>query len=111
MVDDHVVFGLPGSISVQTEPGGPVLCLAGEVDGTVVAAFQRDFEAPISVTAIDAGAVTFIGSSGVALLLRFAQAAAAADGEPLLLRRSARCLDRVLTMMGLDGQFARPVSA
>jgi hypothetical protein len=40
-----------------------VLCLAGAVDGVVVAAFERDTGAPIPVAAIDAGAVTFIGSA------------------------------------------------
>jgi anti-anti-sigma factor len=105
---DQPVFALRGTITVQTEPGGPVLCLAGEVDGGVVAAFERDTGAPSPVTAIDAGAVTFIGSAGIALLVRWAQATAADSGGRVLLRRSARSVDRVLAVMGLEGRFARP---
>jgi anti-anti-sigma regulatory factor len=56
------------------------------------------------VAAIDAGAVTFISSAGVALMLRCAHAAST-DGRPVLLRRSARCVDRVLQQMGLDAQL------
>jgi anti-anti-sigma regulatory factor len=59
---------------------------------------------PVPVAAIDAGAVTFISSAGVALMLRWAQAAST-DGRPVLLRRSARCVDRVLQQMGLHAQF------
>jgi hypothetical protein len=56
------VLGLPGAI-VQREPGGLVLCLADEVDGAVVDAFARGAgRARIPTTAIDDGAVTFIGS-------------------------------------------------
>jgi hypothetical protein len=32
-------------------------------------------------------------------------AAASTDGRPVLLRRSARCVDRVLQQMGLDAHF------
>jgi hypothetical protein len=35
---------------------------------------------------------------------RWAQAAST-DGRPVLLRRSARCVDRVLQQMGLDAHF------
>jgi hypothetical protein len=37
-------------------------------------------------------------------MLRWAQAAST-DGRPVLLRRSARCVDRVLQQMGLDAHF------
>jgi hypothetical protein len=37
-------------------------------------------------------------------MLRWAHAAST-GGRPVLLRRSARCVDRVLQQMGLDAQF------
>jgi anti-anti-sigma factor len=96
---------LPGAVTLQREPDGLVLRLTGEVDATVVDKFTADPDRqPVPVAAIDAGAVTFISSAGVALMLRCAQAAST-DGRPVLLRRSARCVDRVLQQMGLDAEF------
>ena len=96
---------LPGAVALQREPDGLVLCLTGEVDAAVVGRFTADPDhQPAPVTAIDAGAVTFISSAGVALMLRWAQAAST-DGRPVLLRRSARCVDRVLQQMGLDAHL------
>jgi anti-anti-sigma factor len=96
---------LPGAVTLQREPDGLVLGLTGEVDAAVVGNFTADpAHQPVPVAAIDAGAVTFISSAGVALMLRWAQAAST-DGRPVLLRRSARCVDRVLQQMGLDAQF------
>jgi anti-anti-sigma regulatory factor len=96
---------LPGAVALERQPDGLVLCLTGEVDAAVVARYTAgpDHE-PVPVAAIDAGAVTFISSAGVALMLRWAQAAST-DGRPVLLRRSARCVDRVLQQMGLHAQF------
>jgi hypothetical protein len=59
------------------------------------------------VAAIDAGAVSFIGSAGVTLPLRWAQASVV-DGRPPLLRRLARCVDRVLQLLGVEQNFRRP---
>jgi anti-anti-sigma factor len=96
---------LPGAVTLQRGPDGLVLRLTGEVDAAVVDRFTADPDhQPAPVTAIDAGAVTFISSAGVALMLRWAQAAST-DGRPVLLRRSARCVDRVLQQMGLHAQF------
>ena len=96
---------LPGAVSLQREPDGLVLRLTGEVDAAVVARYTAGpNHEPVPVAAIDAGAVTFISSAGVALMLRWAQAAST-GGRPVLLRRSARCVDRVLQQMGVDAQF------
>jgi hypothetical protein len=81
VADDHPVLALPGTITVQSEPGGPVPCPAGEVDGGVVAAFGRAGGAPVPVVAIDAGAVTSTGSAGVAPLVRRVQAAQRAEAQ------------------------------
>ncbi|MGY1729830.1 STAS domain-containing protein [Geodermatophilus sp. SYSU D01062] len=97
---------LPGAVTLQREPDGLVLHLTGEVDAAVVGRFTADPDhQPTPVAAIDAGAVTFISSAGLALMLRWAQAAG--GGRPVLLRRSARCVDRVLQQTGLDAQFSR----
>jgi anti-anti-sigma factor len=96
---------LPGAVTLEREPDGLVLRLTGEVDAAVVARFTTNPDhQPAPVAAIDAGAVTFISSAGVALMLRWAQAAST-GGRPVLLRRSAHCVDRVLQQMGLDAQF------
>jgi anti-anti-sigma regulatory factor len=99
---------LPGAITVHQELGGTVLCLVGEIDAAVVEAFTRgDGRTPIAVAVFDAGAVTFLAAAGVGLMLRWAQASVV-DGQPPLPRRSARCVGRVLHLMGLDENFRRP---
>ena len=96
---------LSGAVTLEREPDGLVLCLTGEVDAAVVDRSTADPDhQPVPVAAIDAGAVTFISSAGVALMLRWADAART-GGRPVVLRRSARCVDRVLQQMGLDTQF------
>ena len=96
---------LPGAVTLEREPDGLVLRLTGEVDAAVVDRFTADPDhQPAPVTALDAGAVTFISSAGVALMLRWAQTSSL-GGRPVLLRRSARCVDRVLQQMGLDARF------
>jgi anti-anti-sigma factor len=96
---------LPGAVALQREADGLVLRLTGEVDAAVVARFTADpAHHPAPVAAIDAGAVTFLSSAGVALMLRWAQTAST-GGQPVVLRRSARCVDRVLQQMGLDAHF------
>jgi anti-anti-sigma regulatory factor len=61
----------------------------------------------VAVDAIDAGAVTFISSSGLALLLLCAEASLAAGRHPVL-RAASRQVDRALRMAGIDDVFPRP---
>ena len=97
--------GRYGSISVRREAGETVLVLAGEIDAAVVGAFEAEQPQPVPVDAVDAGAVTFIASVGVALLLRWVEAGP--SGGPVL-RRSSPRLDRFLELTRLTEVFRRP---
>jgi anti-anti-sigma factor len=97
-----------GVITVEEQDGDRVMCLAGEIDVMVVDAFEAGPGlAPTPVDVIDAGQVTFIGSTGVQLLLRWAQRAEEA-GRPIVLRRSSPALDLVLRVTGLGEQLNSP---
>jgi anti-anti-sigma regulatory factor len=98
------VWGLPASISLPREPGGLVLCLAGEIDEAVTREFEAQHGRPVPVHAIDAGAVTFISAHGLTLMAAWARASAAA-GHPAVLRESTPWLDRVLQLAGLDREL------
>ena len=98
-----------GSITIEREGAGRrVLWLRGEVDTAVATRFtssqRRD---QVEVDAIDAGTVTFISSSGLALLLVCVEASLAAGRSPLL-RAASRPVDRALQMAGIDSVFPRP---
>ena len=99
---------LPGSIAIEDEGGSRVLVLRGDLDAAVVAAFRAAQGAqPAVVDAIDAGAVTFMSSTGVAVMLLAVEASRAAGRSPVL-RTSSRVVDRLLHMSGIDGLFPRP---
>lgn len=92
---------LPGLITLNQQGTDPVLCLAGEIDLMVVETFEAaNGRIPTPVSYIDAGHVTFIGSAGVQLLLRWVRHSAQA-GRPAVLRRSSPALDLVLRVTGL----------
>jgi anti-anti-sigma factor len=100
---------LPGSLTVEHEAGGRrVLCLTGDVDSAVVADFEgRQGRLPVVVDAIDAGAVTFLGSAGLAVMVRYAEAAAAAGRLPVL-RAASSQVERLVRAAGLQTYFPRP---
>ena len=99
---------LPGSITVQVEADLRVLCLTGEVDSAVVAWFRStQGKTPLVVDGIDVGAVTFVSSTGLALLLGAVEASTAAGRSPVL-RSSSHTVDRLLRMAGMDHVFPRP---
>lgn len=75
----------------------------------MVWAFQARHPQPLTVDAIDAHGVTFIGAHGVALMAQWARTSAA-GGRGGVLRRSSRCVDRVLRLFGLDTALPRPKS-
>jgi anti-anti-sigma factor len=98
-----------GSITIEYEDDDRrVLCLRGDVDTAVATRFTtsqgRD---RVAVDAIDAGDVTFISSSGLALLLLCVEASLAAGRHPVL-RAVSRQVDRALRLAGIDGVFPRP---
>jgi anti-anti-sigma factor len=99
---------LPGSIAIEDEGDRRVLLLRGELDGAVVASFKAVQRAePVVVDEIDAAAVTFISSTGVAVMLLAVEASLAAGRSPVL-RASSHVVDRLLRMSGIDGLFRRP---
>jgi anti-anti-sigma factor len=99
---------LPGSITIDREGDQRVLCLRGELDTAVAERFKdhqgRD---PMIVDVIDAGAVSFISSTALALLVRCAEASLAAGRRPVL-RASSPSVERILQLSGLSGTLARP---
>jgi anti-anti-sigma factor len=102
----------PGSITIEHESGGRrVLCLSGDVDSATVAEYEGlQGRLPVVVDVIDAGAVSFLSSAGLAVLVRCAEAAAAAGRVPVL-RAASGPVNRLLRIAGLDAYFSRPAEA
>jgi anti-anti-sigma regulatory factor len=98
-----------GSITVEHEGADrQVLCLRGDVDTAVATGFTRtQGRDRVAVDAIDAGAVSFISSSGLALMLLCVEASVAAGRRPVL-RSASPVVDRALQLAGIDSVFARP---
>ncbi len=101
----HIEGGptLPGSITVEAEGDRRILFLRGDIDSAVVARFTKDQgrERPV-IDAFDAGAVSFLSSTGIAVLLRLSEAAVAAGRERPALRSASPVTTRVLELAGLD---------
>ena len=93
----------PGAITVEREDADRwVLCLRGDVDTAVATRFaSSQGRQRVVVDAIDAGGVTFISSSGLALMLLCAEASVAAGRHPVL-RAASRPVDRALELSGID---------
>ena len=64
----------------------------------------------VVVDAIDAGGVTFVSSSALALLLLCAEASLAAGRHPVL-RAASHQVDRALQLAGIESVFPRPEPA
>jgi anti-anti-sigma regulatory factor len=98
-----------GAITIEHEAGDRrVLCLRGDVDTAVATRFTAGQGRERAVVdAIDADAVTFISSSGLALMLLCVEASLAAGRRPVL-RASSHQVDRALQLAGIDAVFARP---
>jgi anti-anti-sigma factor len=98
----------PGSLTIEHEAGGQrVLRLSGDVDSAVVAEYEsRQGSLPVVVDAIDAGAVSFLGSAGLAVMVRYAEAGSA-DGRRPVLRAASAPVDQLLRVAGMETYFAR----
>jgi anti-anti-sigma factor len=98
-----------GSITIEHEGSDRhVLCLRGDVDTAVATEFTRSQGRDrAAVDAIDAGAVTFISSSGLALMLVCVEASLAVGRRPVL-RAASRAVDRALQLAGINSVFPRP---
>ena len=94
---------LPGSITVEADGDRRILVLRGDIDSAVVARFSKDQGRELAaIDAIDAGDVSFLSSTGIAVLVRFEEAALAAGRNPQALRNAAPVTIRVLDLAGLD---------
>src|SRR3954462_15067606 len=98
-----------GSITIEREAGGRrVLCLSGDVDSAAVAQFRgRQGSSPVVVDAIGAGAVSFLGPAGLAVMVRYAEAGAVVGRRPVL-RAASGPVDQLLRAAGMDPYCARP---
>jgi anti-anti-sigma factor len=107
MAPQAEVWTLPGAITIEDEGSRRVLCLRGEVDSAVVARFrQLQGSQPAVVDVIDAQGVSFISSTGLAVMIRCAEASLAAGAHPVL-RASSHSVDRLLQMFGMNDLFPR----
>jgi anti-anti-sigma regulatory factor len=98
-----------GAITIEREDADRwVLCLRGDVDTEVATRFTTSQRRErVVVDAIDAASVTFISSSGIALMLLCAEASLAAGRVPVL-RAASHQVDRALQLAGIDSVFPRP---
>jgi anti-anti-sigma factor len=98
-----------GSITIGLEGSDRrVLCLSGDVDTAVATQFTTAQKRQrVVVDAIDAGGVTFVSSSALALLLTCVEASRAAGRDPVL-RASSRQVDQALRLAGIESVFTRP---
>ena len=103
---------LPGSITVEVEGNRRILCLRGDVDSAAVTRFRNGYgrDLPL-IDAIDAGAVSFISSTGLAVMLRSSEVAMAAGRQRPVLRSASHITERVLHLAGLDAAFPRSTAA
>jgi anti-anti-sigma factor len=96
-----------GAITVQHTVEGQVLHLSGDVDDVAVGELRATCELDLSsIVAVEVGEMTYIDSTGLTLLVHWAQKAAAA-GRPAEIRRSTPRFDRVLEVAGVASMFVR----
>ena len=98
----ETVEQLPGAISLVDEGGVRVLRLCGEIDSTVVAAYEDATAGQAAV--VDASRVTFLDCRGLGLLVRRTQEARRSGQRPVL-RHPARIVRRVVDIAGAGGLF------
>jgi len=95
---------LTGQIDLVEEDGVAVLRLSGEVDESVVAAWDASAETgPAQV--VDLSAATFLDCRGVRLLIRQTDQARS-EGRVPELRRPSRLVQRMLEVAGAAPLFA-----
>lgn len=99
----------PGELGVTLErpdPESAVIALEGEIDTLTADALEEALDellaVPVDVLVIDLDAVTFLASSGLAVLIRSAQHA---GSRRLRLVAAARAVRRPLEITGSDRLF------
>ena len=97
----------PGSISVEQDADGWVLRLLGTVDAPAVRRLQLEKQLEeTTVVAIDVRELTYLDSTALPLLLRWARRCSAA-GRPAVVRGTNPTFDQMLAVMGLTPTFLR----
>ncbi|MBB3083766.1 STAS domain-containing protein [Geodermatophilus sabuli] len=93
-----------GSFEVVHEAGGPVLHLRGDVDALLVHRMRDGGLDERTVVAVHVAALAYIDSSALAMLVRWAQHAAA-QGRPAVVRHAGPRFRQVLELTGLTPMF------
>ena len=96
-----------GFIRVEAQTDGHVMRLVGDVDASVVGALnnERTIE-ELGIVAVDVRELGYIDSTGLSLLVEWAQGANRA-GRPAVIRHANPRFARVLEMAGLTELFDR----
>ncbi|WP_246783648.1 STAS domain-containing protein [Cellulomonas persica] len=102
MTSEEAVVDVAGEIGVEAEPGCTVVRLVGEIDVALREQASRSMITALTsdgAIVIDASAVTFIDSSGIAFVLQLLHAAREA-GIDVTLRDPDRAVSSVLEIVG-----------
>jgi anti-anti-sigma factor len=96
-----------GFIRVEAQADGHVMRLVGDVDASVVGALNSDRTIQeLGIVAVDVRELGYIDSTGLSLLVEWAQDANRA-GRPAVIRHASPRFARVLEMAGLTALFDR----
>jgi anti-anti-sigma factor len=94
-----------GSFRVEHEDAGPVLHLVGDVDEPLVQQMRAAGLEERELVAVQVAAVGYIDSTGLSMLVRWAQSAAR-EGRPAVLRSASPRFRKVLDLAGISVLFA-----
>jgi len=96
-----------GSIAVEQGTDGPVMYLRGDVDGPVVRQMETEqgFDGR-GIVAVDVSGLSYIDSTGLSMLVRFAKDAGK-EGRPAVIRGATARFNQVLEVAGLASLFVR----
>ncbi len=93
-----------GAFRVVHEDAGPVLHLLGDVDEPLVGQLRAAGVDERGLVAVHVASVGYIDSTGLSLLVRWAQSAAR-DGRPAVLRYASPRFRKVLDLAGISVLF------